>query len=233
VFTVAAAIFNMACKVKVGEGNVVTGVQVAIVGGPTRTMTDANGDYSFADVAAGDTYFVTPFKPGLGFTPPQAIIENLSGNQTQINFTAEPGEVNDAPTANNDVLSSVAEDSGQRTITIASLLANDTAGTNESGQTLTLTSVGSPVGGTVSFDATNVYFTPAADFNGAASFQYTITDNGTTNGSADPKSSTATVSFNITPVADMPSVTNATTNEDTQTTSGLVISRNAVDGAEV
>src|SRR5947207_2020677 len=51
---------------------------------------------------------------------------------------------------------------------IASLLANDTAGTNESGQTLTLTAVGSPVGGAVSFDATNVYFTPAADFNGAA-----------------------------------------------------------------
>jgi len=37
----------------------------------------------------------------------------------------------------------------------------------------------------------------------------------------------------INPVADTPSVTNATTNEDTQTTSGLVISRNAGDGAEV
>ena len=37
----------------------------------------------------------------------------------------------------------------------------------------------------------------------------------------------------VNPVADTPSVTNATTNEDTQTTSGLVISRNAADGAEV
>ena len=35
------------------------------------------------------------------------------------------------------------------------------------------------------------------------------------------------------PVADTPSVTDATTNEDTQTTNGLVISRNAADGAEV
>src|SRR2546421_3682018 len=96
-----------------------------------------------------------------------------------------------------------------------------------------MTAVGSPVGGTVSFDATNVHFTPAADFNGAASFQYTITDNGTTNGSADPKSSTATVNFNVIAVDDTPSVTNATTEEDKQTTSGLVISRNAVDGAEV
>ena len=51
---------------------------------------------------------------------------------------------------------------------------------------------------------------------------------------ADPRTSgTATVSFNITAQADTPSVTNATTNANTQTTSGLVISRNPVDGAEV
>ena len=30
-------------------------------------------------------------------------------------------------------------------------------------------------------------FTPAADFNGTASFDYTVQDNGTTNGAADPK----------------------------------------------
>jgi hypothetical protein len=51
---------------------------------------------------------------------------------------------------------------------------------------------------------------------------------------ADPKTSgQALVHFNITPVADTPSVTNANTNANTQTTSGLVISRNPVDGAEV
>src|SRR5262249_3843357 len=42
-----------------------------------------------------------------------------------------------------------------------------------------------------------------------------------------------TASITVNPVADTPSVTNATTNEDTQTTSGLVISRNAADGSEV
>ena len=35
----------------------------------------------------------------------------------------------------------------------------------------------------------------------------------------------------VTPVADTPSVTNATTSEDTQSTSGLVVSRNAADGS--
>ena len=39
--------------------------------------------------------------------------------------------------------------------------------------------------------------------------------------------------FNIIEVADTPLVTNATTNEDTQTTSGLIITRNAADGAGV
>src|SRR6185436_16632523 len=37
----------------------------------------------------------------------------------------------------------------------------------------------------------------------------------------------------VTAVADTPSVTNATTAEDTQSASGLVISRNAADGIEV
>src|SRR5713226_1406072 len=92
---------------------------------------------------------------------------------------------------------------------------------------LIVKTVSNAVGGTVSILGGNVVFTPTADFNGAASFQYTVEDNGTTNGVADPKTSApATVSFNITPVADTPSVTNATTNANTQTTSGLVISRN-------
>src|SRR5262249_39582632 len=41
----------------------------------------------------------------------------------------------------------------------------------------------------------------------------------------------ATITIN--PISDTPTVTNATTNEDVQTTSGLVITRNPSDGAEV
>ena len=48
-------------------------------------------------------------------------------------------------------------------------------------------------------------FTPTADYNGPASFQYTVEDNGTTNGVADPKTSgPATASFTITEVNDAP-----------------------------
>ncbi|WP_236621955.1 VCBS domain-containing protein [Novipirellula maiorica] len=46
-------------------------------------------------------------------------------------------------------------------------------------------------------------------------------------------SETDTASLVVNPVADTPSITGATTDEDTQSTSGLVITRNAADGAEV
>src|SRR5205823_3467864 len=47
------------------------------------------------------------------------------------------------------------------------------------------------------------------------------------------KTATGHVTFTVNPVADTPSVTNSSTNEDVQTTTGLVISRNAADGNEV
>ena len=115
-------------------------------------------------------------------------------------------EVNDAPTSVNDTLASVAEDSGQRTIPFSTLTANDSKGpANESGQTLIVKTVSNPVGGTVSILGGNVLFTPTADYFGPASFHYTVEDNGTTNGVADPLTSgTATASFTITEVNDAP-----------------------------
>ena len=61
----------------------------------------------------------------------------------------------------------------------------------------------------------------------------TLADTTSNGGTTAFSTATDTASLVINPVADTPSVTNATTNEDTQTTSGLVISRNAADGAEV
>src|SRR4030095_2824001 len=86
-------------------------------------------------------------------------------------------EVTDAPTANNDPLGTVAEDSGERTIQFSTLLSNDSRGpANESGQTLTVKTVSDPVGGTVSIVGNTVRFLPAANFHGEASFKYTVED---------------------------------------------------------
>lgn len=122
--------------------------------------------------------------------------------------TGSPGEitpVNDAPVAQNDLLSDVAEDSGTRTISFASLLANDLAGpANEVAQTLVITGVSNAVGGTVSIVGTDVIFTPDANFNGTASFDYSVLDNGTSYGRNAFLGDTGTVSFAVTSVNDTP-----------------------------
>lgn len=59
----------------------------------------------------------------------------------------------------------------------AALLANDIDAENN---TLSLSSVQSPINGTVSITGTDVVFTPASGFEGAASFTYTITDGAAT-----------------------------------------------------
>jgi len=69
------------------------------------------------------------------------------------------------------------------------------------------------VNGTVALVGGNVVFTPAANYNGSASFTYTVTDgNGGT--------ATATVNVNVTAVNDVPVVADdtATTVEDTALT---------------
>jgi large repetitive protein len=186
----------------------------------TATVTYAPG----ADYNGSDTFsFRVTTNPG-----------GLQSDPADVPITVTP--VNDPPIAVGDTLSDIFEDSGPRTIPFTDLTANDLPGpANEAGQNLTVFSVSNPIGGTVGIQGNNVVFTPSANFFGAASFRYIVRDDGTTNGAPDPKNSVTAgvVSFNIIPVADPPSVTSATTIVNTQTTSGLVISRNAVDSTEV
>ena len=73
-------------------------------------------------------------------------------------------------------------------------------------------------------------FTPNANFFGTGSFDVQAS---TSNGDTGLGGGVVTATITVNAVADTPSVTNATTNEDTQTTGGLVITRNPADGAEV
>jgi hypothetical protein len=93
------------------------------------------------------------------------------------------------------------------TITAAQALSGASPGVNEAEQTLTITgaSVVTSGAGTVAVNASgNIVFTPAANFVGAAVIQFTATDNGTTNGVADPKSATASITVNVAAVNDPP-----------------------------
>jgi len=82
-------------------------------------------------------------------------------------------------------------------IASSTLLANDT---DQDGDTLTITSVQDPTHGTVVLDPITgkVVFTPDANYNGNATFTYTISDG---HGGSD----TATVTLHVNPVNDAPS----------------------------
>ncbi|WP_162617933.1 VCBS domain-containing protein, partial [Salinicola halophilus] len=76
------------------------------------------------------------------------------------------------------------------------LLANDT---DIDGDTLSVTGVGNASHGSVAFIDGAIVFTPDADYNGPATFEYTISDG---QGGSD----TATVTLFVTPVNDAPTV---------------------------
>jgi Ca2+-binding RTX toxin-like protein len=85
------------------------------------------------------------------------------------------------------------------TLSLSGLLANDT----DVDSTLTgasIVSVGNAVGGTVSLSGSDVIFTPAADYFGAASFTYTLSDGAL--------SDSGLVAVTVTAVNDAPVITN-------------------------
>ncbi len=117
-------------------------------------------------------------------------------------------EVNDAPTANADQKST--NEDTPLTFSASDLLANDSAGpANESNQTLTVMNVSATpdTHGAVQLTGGQITYTPAPDYNGLASFTYTIQDNGFTAGLSDPKSANGTVNVNVIPVNDPPVLT--------------------------
>jgi Ca2+-binding RTX toxin-like protein len=117
--------------------------------------------------------------------------------------------LNVAPVAVADTLAAV-EDTPV-TFTAAALLANDT---DADGDPLTIAAVISGTGGTATLNGNgSVSFTPDADFNGPASFSYTVTDGLLT-------SAPATVTVNVAAVNDAPVVITPVVVSDTTPTEG-------------
>jgi hypothetical protein len=66
---------------------------------------------------------------------------------------------------------------------------------------------GATTHGTVVLSAGSITYTPDANYNGPADFEYTVCDNGTTNGVLDSKCDTGTVNVTVTAVNDAPVLT--------------------------
>lgn len=134
--------------------------------------------------------------------------------------TLDGAEIADAitnrgPVASGETLATVAEDAPSFLIPFATLLANDSDADLDA---LSITALANVVGGSAVIEGTNVRFTPAANFNGAASFTYTVAD-------GHGGTATATASFTVTPVNDAPviaPVAAATTAEDAPATGQIV-----------
>ncbi|WP_291980812.1 SdrD B-like domain-containing protein [Luteitalea sp.] len=70
----------------------VAGVAVNVTGSATRaTVTNADGEYAFADLPDGGTYTVTPTQPSFVFTPQSQVFANLASDRVAAFFLAEVG----------------------------------------------------------------------------------------------------------------------------------------------
>jgi DNA/RNA endonuclease G (NUC1) len=156
---------------------------------------------------------------------------NHDSNTSTVSITVS--EVNDPPTADDDDAGTTDEDVPLN-ISAADLATNDSSGpANESLQILTVTSVSATADthGSVALETGVITYTPAADYNGPASFSYQVCDNGTTNGAADPLCANGTVNLIVSAVNDNPVANNdsATTSEDNAVTVDVVANDTDVD----
>ncbi|EED31316.1 VCBS protein [gamma proteobacterium NOR5-3] len=160
------------------------------------------GSYAVVWDEAGDAITVTPTN---GFTGPVVFsytAQDSEGNSYTADVTVtvlDDGVTpTDPPVAANDLF--VVNEDTPGVFTAEQLLANDGVNTP-----LTIQSVQDAVNGSVQLIGTTVTFTPAEDFNGTASFTYTITDS-----SGSGLSDTATVEVVALAVNDAPLIVEGT-----------------------
>ena len=179
--------------------------------GGTVTVNDGGTPNDPTD----DTIEYTPASDFNGTDTFDYTITDANGDTSTATVTVTVDPVNDTPTAVDDTVFTVNEDSTSNSI---SVLGNDSfGGDGPNSGTITLPSGTSSQGGTVTVndggtpnDPTDdtIEYTPASDFNGTDTFDYTITD------TANGDTSTATVTVTVDPIVDVEDDT-ATTDEDT------------------
>ncbi len=149
----------------------------ASISGTTLTYTPAADDFTTTGAPITLVY--------------RAAIGSVNDSGT---ITIAIASVNDAPTFVADTARTTPINTPV-TIAVSSLLANDSPGPANEGQTVSVatTPVPSATNGTVALNGGNFVFTPTTGFTGAAVISYTITDGTATRA--------ATLTVNVTPAA--------------------------------
>ena len=165
----------------------------------TRAIAQGPGRGTLGTISGGNVLY-TPTAQLNGADSLQFTASDGAATSPAATVSITVTEVNDAPDAVNDT-TSVTEDGN----VLVNVRSNDTKGpANESGQTLAVSSVTTPLHGTAAIEAGSVRYTPAGNYSGSDSFGYEICDDGTTNGSPAVLCDSATVSVTVTPVNDPP-----------------------------
>lgn len=190
------------------DGNTLTVFAVTAAAQGTVTFTETTVRYLPNANYFGPDTFSYSVNDGTG--------RSVSGVAVSITVAS----VNDGPIAGNDA-GTVAED-GSVTL---SVLGNDG---DQEGDVLAIVSASQGANGAVTFTASTVTYTPAANFHGADSFTYTI-------GDGNGGSATATVSITVTALNDAPTAANdsTATSEDTPVTIAVLANDTDVDGDAV
>jgi glucose/arabinose dehydrogenase len=165
----------------------------------TRAVSRSPAKGSLGAITAGNVVY-TPTPQLNGADSFEFTATDGAATSSPATVSVDVTEVNDAPDAVNDA-ASVAEDGN----VLVDVRANDTKGpSNESGQTLTISSVTTPPHGIAVIQAGSVRYTPAANYSGPDSFGYQVCDNGTTNGTPAALCDSANVTVTVTAVNDPP-----------------------------
>jgi hypothetical protein len=136
----------------------------------TLSLISASGAEHGTVALVGTSAVFTPEANYFGAASFKYTIADGAGtSEATVAVTVTP--VNDAPLAGADTLSTT-EDTNL-VVQAAALLQNDT---DVDGDTLTVASVTSGAGGTVTLAAGQITFVPTADFHGSAAFTYTVSD---------------------------------------------------------
>ncbi len=229
----------------VNDGTEVTHFKITNITGGTLYKNDgttaiANNSFiTFVEGNAGLKFTPTANSSSNGSFNVQAATDDVGSGLSAVSATATItiSPVGDTPRVTN---TSTSEDTQSTGGLVISRNIND-------GNEVTHFKINSITGGTLYKNdgttaiANNSFITVA---EGNAGLKFTPTANSSSNGSFNVQAATdvvgsglsvgsATATITITPIGDTPSVTNTSTNEDTQSTTGLVISRNINDGNEV
>ncbi len=194
-----------------------TGLSAPVAGFNTLTLAGtatAAGTVSFtAQVTdeGGGTLSV-PYSIQIENVPPTLSITNATTNE-------------DTPTASGLVVTHNIADGSMVTHVKITAITNGTLFQNDGS-----TAIASNSFITFAQASAGMKFSPAANFFGTASISIQAS---TSASDAGLGGSVVTASITVNPVADTPALSAATTNEDTQSTTGLVVTRNAADSAEV